>query len=201
MRRRRFRDRQRSSRMVVQERTYHRLVLFWLQRASGVNDDSTGTKVLKGVFQQSHLEWLELSNLFGSQAPADFRVALQCPRAGTRCVHQNLVKQPEEGERAGCVAGNPAQVLPILGMQTARNLEPVPMKIQSEHRRGTVFQARDLRALASNARTNVKAHVEGCKVQQMRNQLRTCILNCNPLIAKESRFLEVAFDDFKDLIR
>src|SRR5207247_493195 len=122
---------------------------------------STGAKLSKGSLQQSQLQRREFSDLFGSQPPADLRVALQRPSAGTRCVHQNLVKQPEEGKWLGCVAGNPPQILPRPGMQTAGHLKPVPVEIRGEYGSGAVFQASNLRTLASHACTQVKAHVVG----------------------------------------
>src|SRR5262245_11744158 len=116
--------------MVFQEGVHHRFVLFGLQRACGVNQGSTILKMLKGPFQQSLLKQRELPNLFGLQSPANLWVALQRSSTRTRRVDQNLVKPPDEWKRQGCIASNPAQILPILRVQTVGNLKPVPMKIQ-----------------------------------------------------------------------
>src|SRR5262245_20255041 len=133
--------------MGVQKRMHNSLVLFRLQRAGRVDQGSTRPKVSKGVFQQGQLEYRVFSNLFRPQSPTDLRVALQGPRAGTRHVDENLVKPLEEWKRTRCVAGYPAQVLPILGMQSAANLKPVPMKIGGNYGQRAALQASHLRAL------------------------------------------------------
>src|SRR5262249_29617022 len=105
---------------------------------------ATGLKMSKGVVQESELEGRELLNLFGSQPPADLRTSLQSSRAGAGSVHENLVKQFLKWEGARAVASNPAQVFPILRMQAAGNLQPLPAKVEGVYGIGIAFQAGNL---------------------------------------------------------
>src|SRR5262245_4538964 len=130
--------------MRIEKRLYYALVFFRFQRAGGIDQGATRLKMSKGVVQESELEGLELLKLFGSEPPADLGTSLQSPRAGARSIHENLVKQLPKWKRARAVAGNPAQVFPIVRMQAAANLPPLPAKVEGVYGIGAAFQAGNL---------------------------------------------------------
>src|SRR5580704_17425138 len=156
------------------------LVLFGLERASGVSEASARRKPLQRHREQVGLQVIQLGQLLALQSPADFRMTRESSRAGTRRIDENAVKLEAEGKRVCCVEFDEGNLRKRKALKLFTHYaHAVGVKLRRDDQSILSCGAGERWRLSSRSSAQIQNPVTGLRVEKQRDGLRGFVLNRN----------------------